>query len=554
MQGSQSLQSAVARWVAFRVLVVTLLFGLPLLFGSSPLQGLDFSGYTPPLLIGLTYLLALLYMVIRSKIRDLNRLILLQLGIDLLFTTILVVATDGLESPFPFIYLLIIISSSLFFPKGGGQWMACCATLCLWGVAGVQFWQPEWLSPVRFGTKQMGYALISYTLAFFSVGILGGQLFGSLYQKIIEDSDFPNLRALHEDIIREMTGGLITADLAGRTTSVNRAAGEMLMAKPQDMIGIPIWTLFPSDELLTYYRNIALEKVPQRFEVEIPIKEKRHTIGVTLSALHNAQGLPIGVILMFQDLTPIRIVEKEAKEKERLAVVGEIAAGVTHEIRNPLASISGAAQMLKDVPHMHGDTQRLLRIITEEADRLNTIIAQFLTYAKPLPPKRRRLDLHALLSEVMTLAHSEIHEKINVTLDFDEGALMVLLDPDQMKQVFWNLVINAIQAMPGGGRLVISTRRRVSTDRQSPDSHVEICFADTGQGISERDLSKIFLPFFTTKPSGSGLGLAVVHRIVKEHMGTINARSTPDGTTFVLHFALDEAARPDEISVGLDRH
>ncbi len=220
----------------------------------------------------------------------------------------------------------------------------------------------------------------------------------------------------------------------------------------------------------------------------------------------------------------LKMMEEEVSQKRRLAMVGEMAAGMAHEIRNPLAALSGSIQLLKNEPSLQEESRHLMDIALHETDRLNAIITAFLLYAKPNPPRRRWVTLDELLGEsVALIKKSESGASMQVFLKMSDPASEIFVDPDQLKQVFWNLAINAFSAMPQGGVLTLITKQVSST--------MEFSFQDTGTGISKEDLPKIFYPFFTTKSSGSGLGLPIVQRIIEQHDGSIGVTTCATGTT-----------------------
>src|SRR5438105_8389456 len=242
-----------------------------------------------------------------------------------------------------------------------------------------------------------------------------------------------------------------------------------------------------------------------------------------------------------------RLYEK-MKERDRLAALGEMAAGLAHEIRNPLGAIKGAAQYLDPQGLQAGDAE-ILQIIVEEVNRLDGVVAQFLTYSRPFPNAQsgnfQLTDLNDVLWKTMKLIESNFPQNVGLELDLTPGLPQINADAEQLKQVFINLALNAVQAMPDGGRLMVRTRRphapvelalSDSTPRYSADQ-VEVRFADTGAGIPEDALDRIFIPFYTTKTKGTGLGLAISQRIVKGHGGTIEVQSrVGEGTEFILRF------------------
>lgn len=541
------------KWLmALRIFLVTSLLGIPLLLQLNYLKN-PWSITTFYFLIGSTYFLTLVYALFVARTRYPLFFISIQLGIDLLFETALIVVTGGIESPFSFLYVITIISACIFFHRKGGVLTAAAATFLFGTVVNLQYAHVSpFDSPSLLGNKEVFYMFFLYTITFFTVGSLSGRLSERLHEKEV---GFSKLRVFTEDIVESISSGLVTTDLSGKITSFNRSASEMTGFRAEEAVGSIWWELFSWNEIRDRYRDLAMTGVPQRFDGEISTKKgERCLLGVTISPLRNEHGGQIGIIGTFQDLTQLKSLEEEMQKRERLATIGEMAAGMAHEIRNPLASLSGSIEVLKSDLNLRDEHLKLMEIAVKEAERLNSIITQFLLYAKPHPPRRRRTDLHSLLSETVQLLQNnpECHERTQVSLLIPSEPLMILIDPDQIRQVFWNLWMNAFQAMPDGGVLTISTRRarpKKGKTAAAPEEKVEILFADTGGGIRREDLPKIFYPFFTTKSSGSGLGLSIVQRIVEEHSGEIRVESALKGTTFFITLPLDELAKSEKLEI-----
>lgn len=541
------------KWLmALRIFLVTSLLGIPLLLQLNYLKN-PWSITTFYFLIGSTYFLTLVYALFVARTRYPLFFISIQLGIDLLFETALIVVTGGIESPFSFLYVITIISACIFFHRKGGVLTAAAATFLFGTVVNLQYAHVSpFDSPSLLGNKEVFYMFFLYTITFFTVGSLSGRLSERLHEKEV---GFSKLRVFTEDIVESISSGLVTTDLSGKITSFNRSASEMTGFRAEEAVGSIWWELFSWNEIRDRYRDLAMTGVPQRFDGEISTKKgERCLLGVTISPLRNERGGQIGIIGTFQDLTQLKSLEEEMQKRERLATIGEMAAGMAHEIRNPLASLSGSIEVLKSDLNLRDEHLKLMEIAVKEAERLNSIITQFLLYAKPHPPRRRRTDLHSLLSETVQLLQNnpECHERTQVSLLIPSEPLMILIDPDQIRQVFWNLSMNAFQAMPDGGVLTISTRRarpKKGKTAAAPEEKVEILFADTGGGIRREDLPKIFYPFFTTKSSGSGLGLPIVQRIVEEHSGEIRVESALKGTTFFITLPLDELAKSEKLEI-----
>ena len=256
------------------------------------------------------------------------------------------------------------------------------------------------------------------------------------------------------------------------------------------------------------------------------IEGAQKKIGLTISPMKGATEAAKGFIVVFQDLTQIKRLETEIKQKEKWAAIGELSSNIAHEIRNPLASLKGSIEMLKEDSVPRNYKERLMEIALSEMNRLNRIITEFLTYSRPSPPEYKKFDLSRVLEETSELLSNVEQNKKHVLIKKNfPDALEIEADPHKMRQVFWNLGINAIEAMPDGGELIISAG--------NGDGFAEIAFQDFGMGIDERNIEKIFYPFFTTKEQGTGLGLAIAYRIIEEHNGRMNVKTSPGiGTTF----------------------
>jgi two-component system sensor histidine kinase PilS (NtrC family) len=262
-----------------------------------------------------------------------------------------------------------------------------------------------------------------------------------------------------------------------------------------------------------------------------------------MSPLKDSGDREMGDILIFQDLTRLREMEEHVKRSDRLAAIGKMAAGIAHEIRNPLASISGSIEILKEELGNSTQNQALMGIILREVHRLNSLIADFLLFARPISPGRERIQLNRLIEEILQmLGHSpDFNVLIRLETEFEDD-LYVQGDPNQVRQVFWNLLINAAQAMPKGGMLKVRLRKG-SPHALLPAgrSYGEVSVIDSGVGIGEEDIGKIFDPFFTTKERGTGLGLSIVHSIVESYGGKIVVQSRKGrGSVFAVFIPLAE--------------
>ncbi|NJL18428.1 MAG: PAS domain S-box protein, partial [Nitrospira sp.] len=405
----------------------------------------------------------------------------------------------------------------------------------LYGLAEVWGWLPH----TRLGAAETLQAFGVYSLAFLVVGFLSGALADQLGQadRSLHEKEqgLSRLRAFHENIVHSISSGVFTTDENGRITSFNPAAQEATGYDFGQVQGRPWREVFdwhPSQLGDDHTPDVSANT---RFDVECKRADgNRLILGMTLSPLHE-RGEQKGLVGVFKDLTQIRDLEEEMRRKQWLASLGEMSAGMAHEIRNPLGALAGAMQMLRKDLQADETSQRLMDIAVREATRLDAIITEFLQYARPPALNLAEYDLNKVLAETLDLVQHEARTRrgISITAASCDEALRVQVDQDQMKQVFWNLAVNAFDAMPDGGELTITTGcRKVDVAGRKADV-IEVAFHDAGAGIPKRNLDKIFLPFFTTKKSGSGLGLAAVHRIVDLHGGWIKVDSQEgQGTKF----------------------
>jgi two-component system sensor histidine kinase PilS (NtrC family) len=250
-------------------------------------------------------------------------------------------------------------------------------------------------------------------------------------------------------------------------------------------------------------------------------------VRMTFSALASGDGHQLGLIAVCEDLSVIREMEARMRQADRLATLGRMAANIAHEIRNPLASLSGAVEVLAHTPAGEDERDRLSQIVLRESDRLNQIIRDFLEYARPAPLAREDVNVAEILDEVLVLLeHRRLPAGVKLVREFPPEVRWPV-DPQQFRQAVWNLALNAVEAMPGGGELTVSASLRGSV--------LEVAVTDTGVGMGPDDLAQIFEPFFSTKSGGTGLGLALVHRVTNDHGGHAGVRSEPGlGTSFTL--------------------
>ncbi len=528
--------------MGWRVVLVTLLLGLSLAFQVTKGERVE----TFYALIVFTYGATILYaLILQHLVRSelLVRFAWGQIAIDFIVESVLIARTGGIESPFAVLYVISVTVASLVPRRRVGLLTASLCIILFGLLTNLQLYGLTetwgWLPHTRLSAAETLQAFGVYALAFLVVGFLSGALADQLRtadQSLREkEQGLHRLRAFHENIVNSISSGVFTTDAHGLITSFNPAAEEATGYSSKQVHGRPWREVFNwQPEGL---ESEGAERVSHnlRFEVECKRADgNRLILGMTLGPLHE-QGETTGLVGVCKDLTQIRDLEEEMRRKEWLASLGEMSAGMAHEIRNPLGALAGAMQMLRKDVQTDETSQRLVEIAVREATRLNAIITEFLQYARPPALNLVECDLNKVLAETFDLVQHEARTRPNITVVTVpcSDTLPAQVDQDQMKQVFWNFAVNAFDAMPKGGQLTVSTGCRKVDVAGRKAEVIEVSFHDTGEGIPKKNLDKIFLPFFTTKKSGSGLGLAAVHRIVDLHGGWIKVESEEGlGTRF----------------------
>ncbi len=345
-----------------------------------------------------------------------------------------------------------------------------------------------------------------------------------------------------------MDNGILTVNLNGQIKSFNRAAAKITGFSFRDIENRKFSEIFPDGRFLggkqSTAEDISLAKT--HFEMLFPTgSRKRLVLGGSVSPLRDPQGVMIGNIVIFQDLTAINEMKESLEKSRQLAFIGEIAANLAHEIRNPLASISGSIQMLKGELARDKTNARLMQIILRGKDHLESFLKDFLLMARPALGAREELDIRETIRDIIESLRyvADWHELLDVVMVLTDDPLYIRANKTEIRQILWNLMLNAVQSMPEGGVLKVEARPARVEERDG----AEISIGDTGCGIKEQDFSKIFDPFYTTRNTGTGLGLAVVNRILEAYGGKIHMQSEPGkGSVFTIwlpvHVAVAAAA------------
>ena len=498
--------------------------------------------------------LSVAYWYLMRRLKNLPFFAYLQISGDILLISFLVHLTGGIDSGFSLLYHLTIISGSIILYRRGGYLSASLSSILYGAMLDMQYYNVlGFAQSQNFTPAQVLYLVLINIISFYTVAFLSGYLSERLRrtrQELKEKStDFEDLRVLQENIFRSVGSGIVTMDLGGRVTSWNPAA-ELITGYRYAEIRDRSHEVFGESIKGIFGHTDDLKEGPIHFDGELTKRDGRKLLlGMTASLLKDEKNFVRGIILTFQDITKIVEMEEQVRRQERLATIGSLAAGIAHEIRNPLASLSGSIQVLRNDLDLKGDNQRLMDIVLREAERLNTIITEFLEYARPKASSMETIPLAALVDETIMLLRNnrDFHEDIKITCDVDTSVIMNA-DPQRMRQVFWNLLINSCQALPKGGEIRISATPL--SYRGDDTERLRVIISDSGQGIARQDIDKIFHPFFTTKTGGTGLGLAIVYRIIEDHGGTIDVESEPGkGTHFSIALPMAE-----DISYARSRH
>jgi len=464
-----------------------------------------------------------------------------QFFLDALLVTWLVWRTGDVTSPYITLYIVVIAVCSVFLSANETLLTAavCVFLFTLLSVLTASSFIASTGAPIEISKAIQIIAF--HIVAFLIVGLLASRLSdrrASGEQLKETTQTLANLRVLHERIIESIRSGLITTDLDGTIYTFNQTAAEITGHKAGEMRGKPIFSLFGDIELPIADALEATdtgERAP-RFETNILTPENSVVcVGYAISPLFSETGVTTGLIITFQDLTEIRSMEEIVRRKDRLAAVGRVAAGLAHEIRNPLGAMRGAIQVLQSQTPPESSHATLMDIVLRESDRLNKIITNFLTYARPRVANFAETDVSEAIHDTFTLLkHSpDIKENHVLKADFPDQPVFIAADSTQLKQIFWNLARNAIGSMETGGTLLIKLEQ-ISSER------IRIMFTDTGCGMPPEQVEKLFEPFSVSKTGGTGLGLSIVYQIVRDHHGTINVRSLEnEGTTITVELPVE---------------
>lgn len=507
-------------------------------------------------------ILNLFFLIYNQISREYGLQAYLQIFSDICMVTAIVHVTGDVDSNYISLYLVAIILASMLLPRSK-VFIVAALTFVVMGF----FLELAYL-PVLFPSMARDYPFLQ---TFATSSLAGGDMTGmqaraflnSLQVKIFvnffaffavaylasylsvrlrktgeelrdKSGQLASVQAINENIIQSMRDGLITTDLMGKILDVNPTGGAILGLRPSELAGGPIAQVFP-DLPASDSADASDPNLRREINYAHPKGEGR-TLAVASSPLVLPNTGTIGYVYSFQDLTEEKKLESEYRAKDRMATLGRLAAAIAHEIRNPLASIAGSVKLLQSLAQLDDDQAKLIDIVSRESERLNKLVSDFLIYSREQRFVIEDVDIVPLLEETLLLVehHPALVSGTVIERKFPKRPAMARADADKLRQVFWNICDNALKAMPAGGKLSAEI-----VDSRGPD--IRIHLADTGTGLSDSQLEKIFEPFQAGFTNGTGLGLAIVYQIVQAHHGSIQVRSARGkGTQFQI--ALPRAA------------
>jgi two-component system sensor histidine kinase PilS (NtrC family) len=449
-----------------------------------------------------------------------------QIAVDLLLITWMVNRTGGIDSYFSSLYFLVIVMSSILLERRGAFVAGTASSVLHFAHMDLGYFQ---YVPITITSgawpdlTSLQYIISLNIFAFCSVAFLSNFLAESWRRTGVElqksTGQVAFLQAFSDRIMDSLGTGLITSDTEGRIYLFNRAAQEITGYRMDEALNLTVWEMFP---------GMARDVYSGQFEISATRKDGISVnLRFTVSPVMIDEKNRAGYVWNFDDVTELRLLEMQMRQKEQMAAIGVMSAGIAHEIRNPLASIAGSFNLLQSDLNLSTDQRQLVEIITRETERLNRTITGFLGYARPLSPNRREADLAALISETAQLMRNSPELKQTHQIETRLRPVRANVDESMMRQVFYNLASNAFKAMPDGGTLSISL--------EGWNGNALIRFEDTGVGLGEDEIKRLFVPFNSSFRNGTGLGLPIVYQIITAHNGTISVRSRKGaGTTFVI--------------------
>lgn len=513
-------------YLFFRVFFITLFLGGTIVY--------QFSGAATPslaslpffyLLIGVSYLHALVSFLVLPVVRRIHLFTQSQIAWDLLLCFFILYATGAKNSLFSFVFIFIIISASVFFSIKEVVIVAAAAAILYGSLVDLQFYGrlPQWNDWEAFAPLEGGeafYSVFVHVVAFFLTALLSGTLSERWRRSEralqAREIDFQELETFNQIILSNINSGLMIVNQQGRIRSFNTGAVQITGYALEDIYNKPVWEKFPE---IQAFRDGEFNLIARAEALIADKSGQARVLGYATKSLYNSTQELLGLLITFQDLTRVKEMEVQLKRSDRLAAIGRLSASMAHEIRNPLAAISGSVQLLAEDPGVDEEGKRLMRIVVREADRLSGLLTNFLAYARPKAPDLQDVNISQLLDEILRMTKGDNRfQALEISCNYPPE-IVRSVDRDQIKQAIWDLLINASEALSGRGNIWIGL---------NPEDE-SLSIEDNGPGIAVEIQDRVFEPFFTTKPTGTGMGLATVFSIIDVHQGSIEILNGAQG-------------------------
>jgi two-component system sensor histidine kinase PilS (NtrC family) len=520
-------------FLGLRMIVLALVVGAGILIGQLSQENIAV-GRLYVLLISSYGLGGLAYVAMRLGLQPVAVMGTLT-GVDIGMGTLFLHYSGGAAGPFSPVFCLSIIGAAFLFEVPGGLCAALLATVSYVGYGMLesrQVFTPRGSFEVLVDPSYQYLTAYMNVTMFFVVGAVGGFLAERTGRKGRQlrtaEEELHVARIDTDTILENMSSGVLVLGSDGKVVSINPVAKQILGVEHRDVRSLDVRDAFAEttpDFAREIVRALAHEESRRRHEMTVQRSGRRPLpLGISISRLRDRMGEKTGIVAVFQDLTEVRDMEEQVRKADRLAAIGQLSAGIAHEIRNPLASISGSIEMLSNDLNVTGEHKRLMELVVEESDRLDRIINDFLEFARMRSPSPDEVSIEECIDDIAVLLNNNTDIGCSVRTEIHENCrnLLVRFDEEQMRQVYLNLGINACESMENGGE--INVVAELLADRT-----LRVSFQDRGEGISEETKSHLFEPFYTTKEGGTGLGLAIANKIVEAHGGRIEARNRDEG-------------------------
>jgi two-component system sensor histidine kinase PilS (NtrC family) len=522
--------------IIYRAVVITIFLGIAIFLDIKRQEASVHQAYTIYyyyIIIGLMYVISIIYAFLLRYVKDLYYNIYLQLSVDILLVTALVYFTGSAQSNYSLLYPLIIIYAVIFVGRKGGLIVASASAILYAFLLTSEFFQiitstaletPDY----RLTIEDIFIHILLHIISFFTVALLASFVVEQerKTRHLLEEkeTEFIKLDLLFRSIIESVDTGVMTLDLQDKIKTFNRAAEEITRYKLRQIENRYIADVFPEIAPILQTNGKSEYSKNRREAIINSSRGNEIHLGCSVSPLRDNKEKQIGNIIIFQDITEKRQMEENLEKSKRLALIGEMAAGLAHEMRNPLASITGSIELLKQGLNLEDTDKRLMQIIVRGKNQLDSFVRDFLLLARPMPATKEVVNINQVIEEVLESLKlsKDWPEDIEVKKIFSNDA-ETFANRQQIRQIFNNLILNAIQSIKQKGVLTMETSVVKHDDEID---YAQIIIKDTGCGIEPEHLKKIYEPFFTNKEKGTGLGLTIVGRIIDGYKGKIRIEST----------------------------